>query len=261
MVTDLIILRLERSRIMIIKVTKVVKSLLQIVSHNVHIEAQHESDKTSQIELLVQYLIRNVIELSVNIASKLEKREEANYAVSFVSLDQDEDELSANPYLLNTEKLRDFEISQYDFEELQEILPPFYGKWIVTSRNAGEHYGRTNIAIDEKSATSSCIIAEIVRLLSDSKDKTLVRAQELLELPAGSGALKDKQYISGYLWVMMKQNSGDNHGHAYISRFVINLKTGRIASGSSLSVKIEDRSREREITNNRSNHSRDGYER
>jgi hypothetical protein len=186
---------------------------------------------------------------------------DANWSCAFVSLDQDEDELSANPYLLDTVKLRDFDLNQHDFEEWYSILEPFYGKWVVTDRRDSEHYGRTHIEISKESAPSSSVVSEVVRVLSDPKAKCLVRAEELLELPAGSGALKDKRYISGYLWVMMKAKAEDHYGHAYISRFVIDLKTGTGSKGAGRTVTIEDRSREREVTNNRSDRGYDDLER
>jgi hypothetical protein len=245
---------------MIVKLTKVVKSLLQIVSHQVRIETARADDKASRLQKLFEWMVDDVCHLSLDLITKL-GQDNANWSCCFVSLDQDEDELSANPYLLNTEKLRDFELGEHMYQEWFEVLEPFYGKWIVTDRRDTEHYSRTHIDISKESAPSSCVVSEIVRVLSSSKDKCLVRAQELLELPAGSGALKDKRFISGYLWVMMKAKSDDHYGKAYISRFVIDLKTGTGSKGSGRVVTIEDRSRERKITNNRSDRGYDDLER
>lgn len=229
---------------MIVKVNKLIKALLQRVSALVSKQIQREDSQPSVLQTLVEQLLDN-IDKQGQIYSQLFALDE-NYVCLFAQLDQDDTtQLSANNLLLNCPKMRDFEVPKHLADVWDDLILSFVGEWVITSRRS-PLYGSTMV-INRGSALDQAILAAVVQFLTGSIDKPLYNAEELIELDKGNGALKDYHYISGEIWAMAKVGAAATHGHAYVTRFRIDLLNGKLKTGKTHSVSLDDRTRERSL--------------
>lgn len=226
-----------------LKITRYLKLLLQSLLHFVRVETCSTVDGWDKLDCLIDYLLHVISHMSEH--QRIDNK--YHYVCQFVDLNDTADVKSANSALFNTAKWRDVNVNSYLLEDVEEVVSSFKSIWRVTSRNS-IYYGRT-IDLTDVSAISKAIAAAAVQTLTQAKGKDPIRAEEVLELCKGNGALKDYDYISGNLWIMCKENAASKSGIAFISPFVINLRTGKVGKGAKFTVKIEDRARERKITN------------
>jgi hypothetical protein len=233
----------------ILKITVMLKALLQAVLHNVRVEFRSNVDGWNKLDYLVNYLLQSIVRMSdhQNIDEKY------HYVAQFVELNDINHKhkgtligsRSANQHLFNTAKWRDVNVRDYLLTDVEELVNSFKGSWFVVNRDSP--YYRHTINLNDDSAVNKAIAAAAVQLLTESKGKDPIRALDVLEVSKGNGALKDYDYISGELWIMCKQRARDSRGVAFISPFVINLKNGKVATGSTYTVEVEDRTRDLDL--------------